>query len=1577
MNFNPELAREEEEEAPSPVQANFSAAIDSIFAREEEEEAPSPVQANFSAAIDSIFAREEEEEAPSPAPVVPDTTVGPVPVVPDTTVGPAPVVPDTTVGPAPVVPDTTVGPVPVVPDTTFDFEFAKSRIKHLEKFSATPYPDSKKIPTIGWGHNLRVAPIGKKKITRAEADTHLVVDMGKTLKQLDARLKDWRKHPTQVQTVLFDAAFNMGVDSLSRFDQMWKALAKKDYGEAAKHLLDSDYAREDVPNRAKLNAFLMRGVVPDKKLFKWNHHVSKIDADFLANLGTTPEAAAAGGAGGAAAAGGAGWLETMAQTGATGLERSLYGLGETTGAGVELAGDLTGIEGLQRLGQRIRGWNARTARELDMEVEQLPEFLKIPFPWAEDGSISDKEILYAMASSAAPMAAMGVTGAAGTGLLASRMAASPIGRAAARLTANIIPKLKGVPLGAETAAAGLISMTATNSLYEGVSQYGEAKGQGLDDSEAQRQAGLVAAMNLATLPTHLAGAIPGVNIAKRAVLGGLSESVEEVYQGIASELAAGEEIKVDEEMALGFITGLILGGATDVGLGMAADRIRANAEQRAKKILDQAEGDLGRAVDLVKDQRPNPETDTGDLGDAPNILPPEDLPPPPSEPGIEPDKPAQGRIRLGGRIDEPDRRVNSVIVDGDPVGYLVQGLDEGYWNPDEAVSERFPGLEVPETGFTPESFLQAANQVLAQPPPAAPDPVPESEFAPESDFKAGDRVTFGRMTGSAVSSSIEDDVEILILRLDDADAEQARNRGRKVTDDGDMRVRAQDVIPAGDAKPEPVAELDPEPGDIEWGPSPDDAGEVAEANFRMSRIEDPEDVPLQQITGQDLSRDPQERQRVQDLADQIRESRRFDRVLVDDEGYVLEGQHRRAAAELLGMENVPIQRIRNLERNLPADEMIEAAQQAGGLRPEQARQLVGHIAEMVNDEGSLEKAQEVLDPGENFDAYDAAFVVAGLKSQRPLQLDEIRPQVEKKPKDPVLWRQYLKTAFDDEDLADQVAYRLANQEEVDFESADQLVRLQHEAAGTDSPVNPDLPDTREGFRKIRDLIRDIDGFDEVRDKIQENERRLPWMEVVGEPLPKEAKRVLDRFSNLFGKVFQDYPISIFTNKDEMAQRAEGRLQGILTSGSDMGQPTTLDRTGIDTIFKSTTLGLFTPEDFSRTVGEPGGYLYLDPSEADPNNIQMPYVLAHELAHALAEADKSRLIKPGTYSDPTELGERIWNAFRDEVGNDVTPENLTWRNRDFMEWWAQNLGHYIVTRETRTDRVGAYFRRLGDMLIQWYSDVMELLPRKLGGVPLPGAPKGARLNQVLKDYADQLINRARETPIEFVDPPPGPDPTRQDRGRTFVDESGLMGIREEEPKWKTRVLGEAPNPTALKGRQFRIKFPGKKETIESQYMVVEESELWASNHPISFSQRPPEEYPAEIQNRTYDGDAGQHARDEVVTNAANLESDQVIDTTSSVSYGPPVVTPTGGGCRGQCSNHVDSERLPQLQNPGTGVQGLPGRTGGRIRVRSGGCRPVHQSGPGAHYHRRGDRHPGSKDVAEPQPGFRQAGEQGHG
>ena len=297
------------------------------------------------------------------------------------------------------------------------------------------------------------------------------------------------------------------------------------------------------------------------------------------------------------------------------------------------------------------------------------------------------------------------------------------------------------------------------------------------------------------------------------------------------------------------------------------------------------------------------------------------------------------------------------------------------------------------------------------------------------------------------------------------------------------------------------------------------------------------------------------------------------------------------------------------------------------MRPEQARQLVGHIAEMVYDEGSLEKAQEVLDPGENFDAYDAAFVAAGLTSQRPLQLDEIRPQIEAKPKDPVLWRQYLETAFDDEDLADQVAYRLANQEEVDFEPADQLVRLQHEVAETESPVNPDLPRYPRGFPEAT-------GPDPGHRRLRRNPRQDPGIRAPaavggsgGRPRcrrkrsgfwtvsrtcsEKNFRTILSRFSifNEEGVIWSSEPKGRIHDMLMWVVRIRGTRRFF-----------ELDRLrhGTKVIPRAAPWVSFTPEDITGAPrGNREGYLFLDTNKPDVDEIeQRPTCLAHELAHAL-------------------------------------------------------------------------------------------------------------------------------------------------------------------------------------------------------------------------------------------------------------------------------------------------------------------------------------------------------------------------
>lgn len=58
--------------------------------------------------------------------------------------------------------------------------------------------------------------------------------------------------------VIFDMAYQMGVNGLLKFEKMLAAIDEEDYETAADELLDSNYARQ-TPERANRNADLLRG----------------------------------------------------------------------------------------------------------------------------------------------------------------------------------------------------------------------------------------------------------------------------------------------------------------------------------------------------------------------------------------------------------------------------------------------------------------------------------------------------------------------------------------------------------------------------------------------------------------------------------------------------------------------------------------------------------------------------------------------------------------------------------------------------------------------------------------------------------------------------------------------------------------------------------------------------------------------------------------------------------------------------------------------------------------------------------------------------------------------------------------------------------------------------------------------------------------------------------------------------------------------------------------------------------------------------------------------------------------------
>lgn len=119
-------------------------------------------------------------------------------------------------------------------------ELAESVKKH-EGLRLKPYHDTVGKLTIGYGRNLD--DVG---ITLREAEEMLLHDLSRCRDNLyiSARKDAFIQAPVQVQQVLIELAYNLGIAGLLKFRRMWAALEAKDYETAADEMLDSKWAAQ-------------------------------------------------------------------------------------------------------------------------------------------------------------------------------------------------------------------------------------------------------------------------------------------------------------------------------------------------------------------------------------------------------------------------------------------------------------------------------------------------------------------------------------------------------------------------------------------------------------------------------------------------------------------------------------------------------------------------------------------------------------------------------------------------------------------------------------------------------------------------------------------------------------------------------------------------------------------------------------------------------------------------------------------------------------------------------------------------------------------------------------------------------------------------------------------------------------------------------------------------------------------------------------------------------------------------------------------------------------------------------------
>ena len=127
-----------------------------------------------------------------------------------------------------------------------------NQLKSDEGLRLKPYKCTEGFSTIGYGRNLETNGISEN-----EAETMLVNDIYRVMQSLSdyGLLID---HTQPRRDVLINMAFQLGVNGLLKFKKMIRALDDRNYSLAAKEMLDSRWAKEQTPERAKRLAKQMK-----------------------------------------------------------------------------------------------------------------------------------------------------------------------------------------------------------------------------------------------------------------------------------------------------------------------------------------------------------------------------------------------------------------------------------------------------------------------------------------------------------------------------------------------------------------------------------------------------------------------------------------------------------------------------------------------------------------------------------------------------------------------------------------------------------------------------------------------------------------------------------------------------------------------------------------------------------------------------------------------------------------------------------------------------------------------------------------------------------------------------------------------------------------------------------------------------------------------------------------------------------------------------------------------------------------------------------------------------------------------
>ena len=163
-------------------------------------------------------------------------------------------------------------------------------------------------------------------------------------------------------------------------------------------------------------------------------------------------------------------------------------------------------------------------------------------------------------------------------------------------------------------------------------------------------------------------------------------------------------------------------------------------------------------------------------------------------------------------------------------------------------------------------------------------------------------------------------------------------------------------------------------------PPVEDISDVASSNFDHYRVLGNKTVPIDTLEGGVRESSASDIRRVDALKNKMQDQGGYiERLIVDDSGNVIEGQHRLEALRKIGVKNVPVVVIKDLEQGRNIEAMREAVRSVSSLHPDEVTGIIREALRSLDEYGTAEKAlAETYLPPQFAKAYEAA-VNAGMK----------------------------------------------------------------------------------------------------------------------------------------------------------------------------------------------------------------------------------------------------------------------------------------------------------------------------------------------------------------------------------------------------------------------------------------------------------------------------------------------------------------------------------------------------------------------------------------------------------------------